>query len=544
MLDSVLLKKIHEDLTHDFARHHVGALSISIAVIVGAVIFAALAPLAMAQVISGIANPHSQPAFYIAAFITLKLLGRALSDVRWRVVNPLLYAATYQYCRTIVQRINATYKANNGFTESAIQVSERTAILSKMNVGSMSVMHGLFVIIFPALIEIAIVLGIIYWFIGPTFIAYFLIAAVILYIATHLGREREIQLGGTSYRSDNEVLMYCGEILANSKLNREMGADAYFKTQLDGLIHSSLAQHQLLFTQKYVRATYLSLAVCFAYAAVFAWAGWLIQEQAIVASQLFLLVVYLDRVLAPITGASSAINTIQHGLISIRAGYDLLDDLLRKSGDEPFMHGQQRWKRVLLSDVAIFEVQDDSLHIGMGKHIRLTGPSGAGKSTCLRRIYKHLIDGNQIDHQRIHYLSAQVEWIKGSVFDNIALQHPDIGTDDVQRVLDQWRYGFGNRALGLDQAMEDLSAGERQWVAIVRSLLRGPRVLFLDEATNSFDVRTEPQVWKYLLAHISPQTTLFIVTHRSESPIGVDHEEVICGHAEGVGQVVSTRPAS
>lgn len=338
--------------------------------------------------------------------------------------------------------------------------------------------------------------------------------------------------------------MYCGEILANSKLNREMGADAYFKTQLDGLIHSSLEQHQLLFTQKYVRATYLSLAVCFAYAAVFAWAGWLIQEQAILASQLFLLVVYLDRVLAPITGASSAINNIQHGLISIRAGYDLLDDLLRKSGDEPFMHGQQRWKRVLLSDVAIFEVQDDSLHIGMGKHIRLTGASGAGKSTCLRRIYKHLIDGNQIDHQRIHYLSAQVEWIKGSVFDNIALQHPDIGTDDVQRVLDQWRYGFGNRALGLDQAMEDLSAGERQWVAIVRSLLRGPRVLFLDEATNSFDVRTEPQVWKYLLAHISPQTTLFIVTHRGESPIGVDHEEVVCGHAEGVGQVVSTRPVS
>lgn len=173
MLDSVLLKKIHEDLTQDFARNHLGALSISIAVIVGAVIFAALAPLAMAQVISGIANPHSQPAFYIAAFIALKLLGRALSDVRWRVVNPLLYTATYQYCRTIVQRINATYKANNGFAESAIQVSERTAILSKMNVGSMSVMHGLFVIIFPALIEIAIVFGIIYWFIGPTFIAYF-----------------------------------------------------------------------------------------------------------------------------------------------------------------------------------------------------------------------------------------------------------------------------------------------------------------------------------------------------------------------------------
>jgi ABC-type bacteriocin/lantibiotic exporter with double-glycine peptidase domain len=125
-----------------------------------------------------------------------------------------------------------------------------------------------------------------------------------------------------------------------------------------------------------------------------------------------------------------------------------------------------------------------------------------------------------------------VEWTKGSVFENIALQHPDIGTEDVQRGLDQWRYGFGNRALGLEQAMEDLSAGERQWVAIVRSVLRRPRVLFLDEATNSLDVRTEPLVWKYVLANISPQTTLFIVTHRSESPIVVDHEEVIVSGAE------------
>ena len=75
--------------------------------------------------------------------------------------------------------------------------------------------------------------------------------------------------------------------------------------------------------------------------------------------------------------------------------------------------------------------------------------------------------------------------------------------------------------------MADLSAGERQWVAVVRSLLRRPEVLFLDEATNSFDVQTEPQVWKYLLAHITAQTTLFILTHRAESPIVVDHEEMI-----------------
>jgi ATP-binding cassette subfamily C protein len=529
MSEKSLSSKLQDDLFRRIFHTHALSLSLAATVILAGVIFTTAAPLAMAHVISGIAAANSEPALYIGAFITLKLLGKALTDVRWRVVNPLLYAATYQYCRTIVQRINATYKSNNGFAESASQVSERTAILSKMQTGSMALLHGLLVVILPAAMEIAIVLAIIYFFIGPIFITYFIIAAVMLYIATHIGRAREIQLGRSSYHSDNDVLMHCGEILAHSKLSREMSAEAHFRVQLDGFIQTSLEQHRLLFAQKYIRATYLSLAVCFAYAVVFAWAGWLIQAQAIMASQVFLLVVYLDRVLAPITGASSAINTIQHGLISIRAGYDLLDDLLRKSAGEPFTQGHERWRRVSLSEVVTFEIQGDTLHLGTGKHIRLVGPSGAGKSTCLRRIYKHLIDSNEIEHSQIHYLSAQVEWIKGSVFDNIALQHPDIGADEVRRALDQWRYGFGNRALGLEQVMEDLSAGERQWVAIVRSLLRKPRVLFLDEATNSLDVRTEPRVWKYLLANIGPQTTLFIVAHRGESPIAVDHEELIEG---------------
>lgn len=525
-----LIKRIYSDIFHTILLEKKPHILLLLAIIIAGAALTSLAPIAIAKVITSISSAYQQNSnagFYIAAFVLLKFLGQAVADLRWRVVNPLLYGATYQYCQSIVQRITATYKVNNGFAESASQVSERTAILSKMQVGSMSVLHGLTVVILPAIIEIAIVMAIVYRFIGPAFIGYFLIAALILFIATGIGRTREIHLGSTAYEADNEVLSYCGEILAHSKLNREMKAESFFKQRLDGLIHASMAQYDALFAQKYRRASYLTVSLCVAYIMVFAWAGWLIQQNAIVGSQLFLLVVYLERVLAPITGASAAINNIQHGLISIRAGYQLLDALQQKSGDESFMVDQPQWQHVVLSQHWVFKQHANTLHLGVGKRIRFSGHSGVGKSTSLRRIYKHLIDTDGIEPERVHYLSAQVEWVPGSVFDNIALGSPDISTVEVQRALELWSWAFGNRVLTLRLPIQELSAGERQWVAIVRSVLRKPRILFMDEATNSLDRRTEPLVWRYVLENISPETTLFIVTHQASCPIRVDHDEML-----------------
>ena len=539
-----LIKRIYSDVLHTFLLEKKRHILLILSIILAGAALTSLAPIAIAKVITSVTSAYQQNSnagYYIAAFILLKFLGQAVADLRWRLVNPLLYAATYRYCQSIVQRITATYRVNNGFAESASQVSERTAILSKMQIGSMSVLHGMTVVIFPAVIEIAIVMAIVYSFIGPVFIGYFMIAALILFIATGIGRAREIHLGSTAYEADNEVLSYCGEILAHSKLNREMKAEGFFKTRLDELINASMAHYHALFAQKYRRASYLTVSICIAYIMVFAWAGWLIQQNAIAGSQLFLLVVYLERVLAPVTGASAAINNIQHGLISIRAGYRLLDALQRQSGDESFMVDQHQWQQVVLSKRWVFEQQGNTLYLGVGKHIRFSGHSGVGKSTTLRRIYKHLIDTDGIEPEHVHYLSAQVEWVPGSVFDNIALGSPAISTVEIQRALELWSWAFGNRVLALRQPIDELSAGERQWVAIVRSVLRKPQVLFMDEATHSLDLRTAPLVWRYVLENISPETTLFIVTHQQSCPIRVDHDETLVAtrfepsHAPSIG---------
>lgn len=540
-----VLKRLYYDTLRSFIAKHKCNIVIVITIIISGIILGSLAPLAIVHLISYISESYKPDreltGYYIAAFILLKFLGQAIGDLRWRAINPLLYAATYNYCQMIVHSIASTFRVNNGFSEAASQISERTAILSKMQIGSMAVLHGLLMVIFPAMVEITIIMVVVYSFVGPGFIVYFFIAAGVLYVATSIGRAREINLGHTSYEADNNVLTYCGDMLAHTKLNREMEAGAFFKNRLNGLIDTSMAQYNALFSHKYRRASYLTLSVSISYILVFAWAAWLIYKQSISASQIFLLVIYLERVLAPVTGASAAINSVQHGVISIGAGYDLLDELQRKARNDSFMVDRAGWDRVQMSQSMIFEHKRDTLHIGVGKRIRFTGHSGTGKSTYLRRIYRKLLDTQVIESHQLHYLSAQVEWVQGTLFDNIALGYPGLDQTKVKQALDQWSQVFGNRVLTLDQQMQDLSAGERQWIAILRSALRKPQVLFMDEATNSLDVRTEPLVWNYLLANIDARTTLFIVTHQARCPIQVDHEELI---GEGINTTEPHPPAA
>lgn len=334
----ILLRRLGEDVIRVTWRERRREVMGVFLVLMAAVVFTSLSPIAMAQVIRRIGEGYdnSQEIFiYISAFILLKFLGQAISDRRWLRVNPLLYRMTYIFGTHVVNKISRVYRNNSGMTESASAIAHRAAIVSKMQVGLMSVLHGLVGVIIPAVIEISMIMLVVYFFVGPGFIFYFILGVAILYVATCVWRNREIAYGASAYQADNEVLSFSGDMLANSKLAREMMAVDYFRDKLSGLIEVSMVEHQKMFSIKYKRASLLTLAVTLSYVLVFLWAAWLIHQQAIEVAQLFLLVVYLDRVLAPITGASSAINNIQHGMISIGAGYRLLDDLLAEAEMEP-----------------------------------------------------------------------------------------------------------------------------------------------------------------------------------------------------------------
>lgn len=150
------------------------------------------------------------------------------------------------------------------------------------------------------------------------------------------------------------------------------------------------------------------------------------------------------------------------------------------------------------------------LSIFAGQRIGLVGASGSGKSSLLRAIAmldrcdkgEVLFHGNTIGQdsvpnyrRRVIYLLQRPAFVSGSVRENLQIPYQLAvaeSTFDEARVT-AWLSDLGRSPQLLDQAMEQLSGGEQQVVALIRALTLSPEVLLLDEPTASLDAKTATQ---------------------------------------------------
>ncbi|WP_343553306.1 type I secretion system permease/ATPase [Pantoea sp.] len=175
-----------------------------------------------------------------------------------------------------------------------------------------------------------------------------------------------------------------------------------------------------------------------------------------------------------------------------------------------------------------------NLKISSGERIAILGTIGSGKSTLLRilarlymptqgQMFSSGLDVNQIDpadwRHATGFVSQDARLFYGSLRENVMLGMPDASASEFMRVL---------KLTGLDQIAArhpqgihlqvgehggNLSGGQRQLVALARTLIARPPVLLLDEPTSAMDAQTEQQFIKHLRSATSDQT-LVVVTHR------------------------------
>ncbi|WP_216005168.1 ABC transporter ATP-binding protein [Citreicella sp. C3M06] len=173
------------------------------------------------------------------------------------------------------------------------------------------------------------------------------------------------------------------------------------------------------------------------------------------------------------------------------------------------------------------------LEIPAGKSVALIGRSGSGKSTIAAlmcgliapdsgRIVLDGRDMRELDafdwRERVAVVGAELELVEGTIADNIRYGHP--GATDVQieaaaQAADAagfiadlpagYRSEVGYRG-------HNLSAGQRQRIALARALVRQPDLLILDEATNSMDVLSESAILA-MLAQQQPGRTVVVISH-------------------------------
>jgi len=177
-----------------------------------------------------------------------------------------------------------------------------------------------------------------------------------------------------------------------------------------------------------------------------------------------------------------------------------------------------------------------------GRSVAIVGPSGAGKSTISRILFRFYdvtagrveIDGQDIRTVTQASLRAAIGIVpqdtvlfNDTIYYNIAYGRPEASREEVERAAHLARiHDFveslpdGYASLVGERGLK-LSGGEKQRVAIARTILKNPRILLFDEATSALDTKTEREI-QASLREVSQGRTTLMIAHRLSTVVDAD----------------------
>ena len=183
-----------------------------------------------------------------------------------------------------------------------------------------------------------------------------------------------------------------------------------------------------------------------------------------------------------------------------------------------------------------------SFRVPPGRTLAIVGPTGAGKSTISRLLFRFydatggriVIDGQETRSITQSSLRAAIGVVpqdtvlfNDTIRYNIAYGRPGATEEEVIRAAklaqvhdfvlrlpDGYKTMVGERGL-------KISGGEKQRVAIARTILKDPRILILDEATSALDTRTEQDI-QAALREVSANRTTLVIAHRLSTVVEAD----------------------
>lgn len=239
---------------------------------------------------------------------------------------------------------------------------------------------------------------------------------------------------------------------------------------------------------------------------------------------------------------------IRQALTDIENMFDLLDvpqEVTDRPGAEPLAvsEGKVEFRDVHFAyDPARPILKGVTFTVPAGKTVAVVGPSGAGKSTISRLLFRFydiqkgsiLVDGQDIRDVTQASLRSVVGMVpqdtvlfNDTIAYNIRYGRPDASEEEVhkaaelaqisgfiERLPDGYKSMVGERGL-------KLSGGEKQRVAIARTILKAPPILMLDEATSALDTHTEQEI-QAALDLVSRGRTTIVIAHRLSTVIGAD----------------------
>lgn len=257
---------------------------------------------------------------------------------------------------------------------------------------------------------------------------------------------------------------------------------------------------------------------------------------------------YIIQLYTPLYWFGTYYRMIQTSFIDMENMFDLFkenqeiaDDV--NAGNLDFNVGKVEFDEVYFSYLDGHEIlKGISFTVQPGRTLALVGPSGSGKSTIIRLLFRFYdikggcikIDGQDISKVKQRSLRSHIGVVpqdtvlfNDSIRNNIRYGRVTASDEDVEeasraadiheRIItfpDGYETQVGERGL-------KLSGGEKQRVAIARTILKAPQIILLDEATSALDTHTERNI-QASLAKVCANRTTIIVAHRLSTVINAD----------------------
>ena len=403
----------------------------------------------------------------------------------------------------------------------------------------------------PTLIELLMVTAIIWHLFNWKFAAVTFIA-VVSYVGFTMGFAGwRVRARRTMNENDNDASTKALDSLLNFETVKYFGNEAHEAARYDAAlaryeraaVRVQVSLNMLNIGQACIIATGLTLIMLMAASGV--------QQGSMTIGQFVLINTYLMQLYQPLGFLGFVYMTIKQGIVDMEQMFGLLEvgqDIADKPGALPLAvdRGELRFENVRFGyrpDREILKGID--FIIPAGRKLAIVGPTGAGKSTISRLLFRFYdvtqgricIDGHDIRDVTQESLRAAIGVVpqdtvlfNDTIRYNIAYGRPNATQEEIEHAarLAQVHDFVVSLPDGYDTRVGErglkLSGGEKQRVAIARTILKDPRILILDEATSALDTHTEQDIQAALRA-VSRHRTTLVIAHRLSTV--VDADEII-----------------